>query len=309
MWTDADRKLYQTAAAQDSVFSIADARDAGLSEKQIKLRRAELWTPKHRGIFVVPGAALTTRGLIRAACMAGAPNAAASHRAGAAFYEVPGGNHTLAEINGPRHLRTACSGIIVHETKRIDPGDIRVVGGIPVMRPERVLIELASIYKSPKFIETVLHAMMRKKLVTIDSTVGVFKRLARRGRPGIAVTRAVLERFDASLALTESPPETKLLHILRNAGLGRVVPQMKVYDKHGNFVARVDIGLPDLRATVEYDSDQEHGDLISIERDNDRRNRVFAAEWTPFVARRRDLATDCVALIAAIKAHARRESA
>jgi hypothetical protein len=309
MWTNADKDLYTTAATQDSVFTINDARRAGLTRDQIEARRRKLWTPIHRGVYVVPGVALSTRGRMRAACFAGEPNAAASHRAGAALYEVPGGNHTLAEVNGPRHLRMTGSGLIVHETKRIDPGDIRRIDGIPVMRPERVLIELASIYKSPKFIETVLHAMMRKKLVTIDSTVGVFKRLARRGRPGIAVTRAVLEQFDASVALTESPPETKLLHILRNAGLGRVVPQMKVYDKHGNFVARVDIGLPDLRATVEYDSDQEHGDLISIGRDNDRRNRVFAAEWTPFVARRHDLATNCVALISAIKAHTRSESA
>lgn len=309
MWANADEELFRTAATQDSVFTIDDARRAGLSRKQIDLRVSKLWTPLHRGVYAVTGVALTTRGKLRAACLAGAPNAATSHRAGAAFYEVPGGDHTIAEVNGPRHLRTTCSGIIVHETKRIDPGDIRLIDGIPVMRPERVLIELASIYKSPPFIETVLHTMMRKKLVTIDSTVSVFRRLARRGRPGIAVTRAVLEQFDSSVALTESPPETKLLHIMRSAGLGRVIPQQKIYDKHGNFVARADIGLPDIRATVEYDSDQEHGDLISIGRDNDRRNRVFAAEWTPFVARRHDLVTNCVALIAAIKAHTRSQSA
>jgi hypothetical protein len=246
---------------------------------------------------------------MRAACLAGAPNAAVSHRAGAAFYEVPGGNHGIAEVNGPRHLRMTASGVIVHETKRIDPGDILLIDGIPVMRPERVLIELASIYKSPQFIETVLHAMLRKKLMTIESTVAVFRRLARRGRPGIAVTRAVLEQFDPSLALTESPPETKLLHILRRGGLGRVIPQMEIRDEQGNFVARVDIGLPDMRATVEYDSDQEHGDVISIGRDNERRNRIFKAKWTPFVARRRDLATNCVALIQAIKAHSHSQPA
>jgi hypothetical protein len=100
----------------------------------------------------------------------------------------------------------------------------------------------------------------------------------------------------------ETPPETTLFQILRDAGLGRVVPQFVVVDANENFVAQVDIGLPDLRVTVEYDSDQEHSDPITIAKDNARRNHIFAANWYPIVARKRDLRNNGVELIAAIRA-------
>src|SRR3954468_577722 len=259
-------------------------------------------------VFLVPGAPLAPRSRIRAACKAGAPNAAASHRSGAAMLSLPGGRQDLAEVSCPRWLRTRHSGLIVHESNRIDPRDVREIDGIPVMRPERILIELASIYRSPDFIEVVLHAMLRKKLATIASTTATFRRLARRGRPGIKVVRAVLVRWDPSLKVTDSPPETSLLQLLRGAGLGRVVPQFVIRDARGDFVARADIGLPDLRVTVEYDSDEEHTDEISIALDNARRLDVIAAGWFPITVRKRDLRSRPDAVIAAIRAASRQSA-
>jgi hypothetical protein len=296
------RELYELAAKRDGVFTTADALDAKLTKHEIREAASELWRRLHHGVFLAPGASLTVRATIRAACTAGAPNAAASHRTGAWMYEVPGGRDDLAEVTCPRWLRTTTSGLIVHETKLIDPVDITEIDGIPVMRPERVLIELASIYKSSNFIETVLHAMLRKKLVTVASCVDTFRRLARRGRPGIAIVRVVLSEWDGSLETPESPPETRLVQILQGAGLGRVLPQMVVRDKLGNFVARVDVGLPDRGVTVEYDSDQEHGDVISNARDNARRIRIARAGWFPMAARKADIRSGGRELIEAIRA-------
>jgi len=295
------RTLYEQAVERDGVFCLADAEAAELTEAEIRGAAAELWRRLYPGVFVVPGAPVTPRVTIRAACVAGAPNAAASHRSGAWMHEVPGGRDDIAELTCPRWLRSKTSGLVVHESKFIDPDDIVYIDGIPVMRAERLLIELASIYKSPTFIEMVLHAMLRKKLVTVESTSDVFARMARRGRPGIQVVRAVLSRWDGSLAVPESPPETRLVQLLQGAELGRVVPQMKVFDRAGNFVARVDVGLPDCRVTIDYDSDQEHGDLISNARDNARRHRIAQAGWLPLAARKEDLREGCRDLIAAIR--------
>jgi hypothetical protein len=294
--------LHELAANQDAIFTINHARELGLTEKEIRVRRERDWQCLYDGVYIIAGAPLTPRAMIRAACLAGAPDAAASHRSGAALHQLPGGNQSLAELTCPRWLRTTRSGLIVHESKCIAPEDVRTVDGIPVMRPERVLIELASIYKSPNFIELVLHAMLRKKIATLDSTIETFQRLAKRGRPGIQVVRAVLEKWDPSLNVPDTPPETTLLQILRDAGLGRVVPQFVIVDANDNFVAQVDIGLPDLKVTVEYDSDQEHCDPITIAKDNARRNHIFAAKWYPIVARKRDLRNNGVELIAAIRA-------
>src|SRR4051794_36502630 len=169
MFTKADRVLAELAAEQDGIVTWDDMLSSGLTVKQAT-HRIPHYTVLHRGVFLVPGAPLTPRSRIRAACKAGAPNAAASHRSGAAMLSLPGGRQDLAEVSCPRWLRTRHWGLIVHESNRIDPRDVREVDGIPVMRPERILIELASIYRSPDFIEVVLHAMLRKKLATIAST-------------------------------------------------------------------------------------------------------------------------------------------
>ncbi len=294
--------IYKYAEAHDGVFPLEVARAANVSDDEILHLTGTSWSRLYRGVFLIRGAPLTHRAMIRAACAAAAPHAAASHRAGAAMHGVPGGRQDIAEVTGPRWLRTVEPGLVVHESKCIDPGDVVQIDEIPVMRPERVLIELASIYKSPNFIELVLHAMLRKKIATVDSTIETFTRLAKRGRPGIQVVRAVLKKWDPSLSVPETPPETTLFQLLREAGLGRIMPQYVVRDANGNFVARVDIGLPDLRVTVEYDSDQEHTNEITIANDNDRRNDVIKAGWFPVVARPRDLRNKGVHLIAAIRA-------
>jgi hypothetical protein len=193
--------------------------------------------------------------------------------------------------------------LLVHESNRIDPRDVTLIDGIPVMRPERVLIELASICKSPDFIEKVLHVMRRKRLVTYASTREVFDRLAKRGRRGIGVTRIVLERWDPSDKPSESPPETGLVQILRAAGVGRVVPQLEICDANGRFIARPDAVLPDTKVAVEYDSDAEHTDEMSLARDNARRNRLMAAGWIVVTARKPDVRNGGGEVVAAIRAH------
>jgi very-short-patch-repair endonuclease len=297
-------ELHEYAARRDGVFCLADARSFDLTDAQIRRQREREWRTLFDGVYIYAGAPLTPRALLRAACLAAAPNAAVSHRSGAFIYEVPGGRADLAELTSFRWLRCTQPGLIVHESNRIDPVDIRLIDGIPVMRPERVLIELASIYRSPDFIETVLHAMRRKRLVTYDSTVATFQRLAKRGRGGIRVTRTVLERWDPNLKATESPPETALFQILRSAALGTsVVPQFEILDEKGVFVARPDVALPERKIAVEYDSDQEHTDEISLARDNARRNRLMAHGWIVVIARRADVRSGGAHVIAAIRAH------
>jgi len=129
--------LRDLAASHDAVFTIADARACGLTEKEIRVRRDRDWLRLHEGVYIVAGAPHTPRAMIRAACLAGAPNAAASHRAAAALHGLPGGRQDIAEVTCPRWVRTAQPGLVVHESKCIDPGDVQEIDGISVTRPER----------------------------------------------------------------------------------------------------------------------------------------------------------------------------
>jgi very-short-patch-repair endonuclease len=180
-------------------------------------------------------------------------------------------------------------GLLVHESTRFGQEDITIVDGIPVSIPERNILELAGLKPSPDFVEAVMHALRRKRLITYESTRDVFERLARPGVRGVKAMRVALERWNPDNRATASEMETRLVHVLRSAGLPEPILQYTVYDDNGMFVADVDAGLPQWRITIEYDSKQEHSDEFQIAKDARRRDEILAAGFFPLTARHRDL--------------------
>jgi very-short-patch-repair endonuclease len=300
MFTDADRQLAETAAAQHSVFTRADAASSGLTDDQIDYRVTNLWVRMYDGVYRVPGFPETWRGALLAACRAATPPVGASHRAGAALYELTGGDDRLVELTCKRWLRAKPGGLVVHEQTRIDERDITEVDGIPVMKPELVVLQLAGLRPLPGYVEMVIQSARRKRLITFESTKEMFDRHARRGVRGVQVMRAVLDEWDPDQQPTESEMETRLLRVLSDGGFRGVVPQYEIFDHNGMFVARVDAALPDLRVAIEYDSLQEHSDEFQLTRDARRRNRIVAAGWRVFSARSRDLRSGGAELLDAI---------
>ena len=211
-----------------------------------------------------------------------------THRAAAQIYDVPGRRDDI-EITCRRWERTREPGLIVHESTRFGPEDITIVDGIPVSIPERVVLELAGLQPFPNYVEAVIHAMRRRRLITYQSTHAVFRRLARRGVPGVKAMRTALERWNPDSRPTASEMETLLLHTMRSAGLPEPVLQYVVHDENGRFVAEVDAGLPQWQITIEYDSKQEHSDEFQIARDARRRDEILAAGYFPLTARHGDL--------------------
>jgi hypothetical protein len=303
---DADIALAALAARTDGVFTLEHAREAGFSPDEVDRRARTSWTRLYRRVFLHPGVPRTKRTELRAACFAGEPHAALSHRTGARIYGLPGGRDDIVEMTCPRWRRSQVNGLIVHESTFIHPRDVQLVDDLPVMRPERIVIELASVYRSANFIERVLHAARRQRLITHESTRATFERLAGRGRPGIAVVREALERWVPSERPTESEMETLLLQMFRHTGIPAPTLQYEIFDSSGRFVARVDAALPEYRIVIEYDSMQEHTDEWALARDATRRNRLLALGYQPFTARHRDLKLGGDELAGAIRACMRR---
>ena len=305
MFKDADHRLAEVAATQYAVFSRADARAAGLKHGQMDRRAALVWTPVHRGIYRAAGAPETWKSALLAACRAASRPAAISHRAAAALYELPGALPDSIELTCARWRRPRHPGIVVHESTRIQARDIHEIDGIPVFRPELVVLELAGWKPLVSYVEAVVQAARRKRLITYQSTREMFERHARRGVRGVQVMRSVLESWDPDSQPTESEMETLLLQVLSIGGFVRPVPQHVILDNDGSFVARVDVALPDLRIAIEYDSMQEHSDEFQLTRDARRRNRILAAGWRCFSARYRDLESGGVELLESISAACR----
>jgi hypothetical protein len=304
MFTDADRALAGYAQSSHGVFDLGVARWIGLTHAQIDWRVAHSWVCLYDGVFRMPGAVPTWKGDLLAACLAAGEPVAVSHRAAAQIYEAPG-KQTL-EITCKRWRRTQVPGLVVHESTRFGPEDINTIDGIPVSTPERVILELAGLKPFPDYVEAVIHAMRRKRLITYESTYAVFQRLARRGVPGVRAMRVALERWTPKV--TQSEMETLLLQTLRTAGLPEPVLQYIVSDHDGQFVAAVDAALPQWRITIEYDSKQEHSDEFQIARDARRRDEILAAGYFPLTARHGDLTRGGDELVERILRIARRNA-
>jgi very-short-patch-repair endonuclease len=298
---DADFALAARAEKADGIFTVTDAFECGLTHDQVRFRERFVWTRLYPMVFRMPGAPRTWRGDARAACFAGQPHAVLSHRSAAHLYGLPGGRADLLEVTCPRWRRTRRRGLVVHESTLVPPADVQLIADLPVVTPERAVFELASIYRSPDFVERVLHAARRQRLVTHASTRATFERLAGRGRPGVVVFREALERWPAAVRATESDMETLLVQVLRQRGLPPPTTQHEVRDPGGRFVARVDAAYPAQRVLIEYDSKQEHSDEWALARDSSRRNRLHALGYVMLTARHRDLASGGAELCAAIR--------
>ncbi|MDP1793677.1 MAG: hypothetical protein Q8K63_06020 [Acidimicrobiales bacterium] len=112
--------------------------------------------------------------------------------------------------------------------------------------------------------EQALESGLRKKLFTVQD-----------------IAQAPSERIKRVLALrpesappTESLLETLMVQLARELGLPDPVRQFVVYDKHGEFVARVDLAWPDIGLFLELDS-RDHDKQLDY--DTTRETRVVAA--------------------------------
>lgn len=289
MHRDADEAVARLAAANHGVFGIDDARNAGLSARQIDRRVGGRWHLIHEGVYRVAGAPVTWRGELRAALLAAGDGAAISHRAAAALYQLPGGRAGAIELTCPRWTRTRRPEIVVHERRRVDERDTHVVDGLTVTRPELLLLDLAWLHPTERFLEILVQAARRRRLITYASARETFDRHARRGLRGVAVLREVFDLWDPTQRATESEMETALRALLRELGLPQPVTQFVVTDQYGRFVARTDLGWPEQRVTLEYDSKQEHSDEFQLQEDARRRNAIIAAGYLPLTARHRDV--------------------
>jgi hypothetical protein len=306
--TDGDRELARFAEGHDSVFRLVDARRKGLTERQIRRRAATEWVRLHEGIFRMPGAAPSWRSDLRAATWAGGEDAAISHRCAAALYEVPGARRDPIEITCRRWERARFPGLVVHEGRRWTSAEVSELDGIPVVTPEFLVLQLPAWKPHPNYVEAVIHALRRQRLIGYESMHETFVRHARRGLKGVAATRVALERWDPSNAPTASEMETWLVQTLRAHDLPEPVLQYDVYDDNGLWVARADAGLPQWRITIEYESMQEHLDEFQIAKDARRRNRVLAAGYFPLTARYNDLRSGGHELVEEIRAVSRRSA-
>ncbi|NJC69492.1 DUF559 domain-containing protein [Planosporangium thailandense] len=174
------------------------------------------------------------------------------------------------EASIPRDRSLAARPMLRVRRARLDPGDLRRIGRLPVTTPVRTAFDLARRRRTEAVIG--LDALLNRRITDKEKIIEYAD--ARRGWPGAAGVPAVL----ALARPAESPMETRLRLLIIDAGLPCPVVQYEVYDG-GRFVARLDLAYPAVRLGIDYDGDH-HRDRVTFRRDVARLNALRAAGWT-----------------------------
>lgn len=203
--------------------------------------------------------------------------AVASHRSATWLLGLVDSAPELPEVTRPRSTSAVIDGIRVHRTDDLLRSDTVTVQGIRCTNAIRTCIDMGA-RMSVDELERLMERARHRRLVHPDPLVARFLQLARRGRDGIATTRAALQRLDPDLEPAESDLETLLVQILREHGLPAPVRQHAVVIDGRSF--RIDMAYPELRVAIESDGFAHHGERSAFEDDRERQNLLTLAGWT-----------------------------
>ena len=172
--------------------------------------------------------------------------------------------HVGMEVTVPRSRnRSRSAEIKIHWLQEpIPEEDITTIDGIPVTKPARTLLDLATV-EPEAVVERCLDDALRRRLVSLSFLERWLEDPRRRRHRGAPVLRRLLEARSA-VGVTESPLEARVLTLMRDAGLPITMLQYVVHDE-GRFVARLDFAYPEARVGIEAEGFRYHDGRASFD--------------------------------------------
>jgi very-short-patch-repair endonuclease len=259
------------SAGQHGHVGTWQLRAIGLTSHEVlRLRRSGGWIDVSPRVLQRTGAASSADGTLMAAVLDASPGAAIAGTAAASMWGVPGFKATPVHVVRPRGIaRRPSSLAVVHEVVDLHPTQIKVVRGIPVISPARVVCELAG--TMPHRAERVLEWLWNERLLDGATFRRTVQQLAGRGRPG----STLLRELDAARGPGYVPPasglERRFMEICD-------FPMERQVDLGGEeWCGRVDFKDPVLPLIVEIQSEKHHSSLVDKAADAARTAALEAA--------------------------------
>lgn len=271
--------VYDWLSQHYGVVSRARLVRLGLSESAVDRRaRSGALIRVHPGVYRLPGVEFGELARALAATLA-VPKGAVSHTTGATIWgvrRIPDlGTHLTVDHGSSPDL----DDVIVHRSTRWPRSDrVRRGDGIVVTSPPRTAFDLASVL-DPDALGSVLEQLLNEGKCSVRALLGVSQRLARSGRDGSGVFRAVLASRPTGAAAVDSDLEWRLDQALRAVGLHELVRQHPVKVR-GLGTIHPDLALPALRLVIEVDHSAWHVGRREAQRDRERDRKLAALGWT-----------------------------
>lgn len=231
----------------------------------------------HDGVYRVATSPDTFEARCAAACVA-EPRAVITGPAAARLWQF---RHVFAPTSPivlVEHDRNPLSGDVqVQRTNVLDDID-RVVrpDGIVVASPPRAWFDCARHLDDTRF--EMLTEWVLDRHASVPTLWGMRRRLAGRGRPGLARVNRVLSQRAAWQRPAGSGLEHRILRALERAGVRGIVRQhpIKLYN---GVVVHPDGALPGIRWALEIDHVTWHGGRIDAQRDKARDRALRRVGW------------------------------
>ena len=224
-----------------------------------------------------------------AACLAGGPQAMASHGCAARLLRlaIPHFDRAPPEIIVPRgRSRTPSPGVIVHESRHLDPIDRARVGPIPITRAARVVVDLLCRLDGGQ--RDRLFALADDVLWRLrdPSEIARTWRRVTNGRHPSVLKEVLLPWLPGPRP--GSPKEMSLSRILILHGLPHPARQFPVAIPGRSNPRYLDLAYPEVRVAVEYDGRTDHGPR-QWAADAGREDELASVGWVRLTAGRGDL--------------------
>ncbi len=270
--------IYDLAAQQHAAFSRAQARELGVTDRQIDtlIDRSRI-VRAAPGVFVVRGHRPTWHQRLVVGTLS-LPGALSSHRAAARLRHIDGFERAPVELVVERGAkrRRAPRGVILHESLDLKPCDVDEVDGISTTSLVRTLVDLPAVVHEFRA-GTALDWAHRRDPTVLEAVRTRHLEVARRGRNGTVALRALLAERGLG-EVVDSGFERMALRLIRGSGLPDPVTQHHVSDDVDQ--CWLDIAWPAHLLAMECDSLRHHMGEQAFRWERRRRRLLAAAGWT-----------------------------
>lgn len=269
------RPLLAAARAQQGLVTTEDLTRWGVvgRARSTAFDSGQL-VPIHRGVYRMASHADSFEQRCLAALLA-APTAALSSRTGARVWDLrkvyTDDVHILA-----RHA-IQLEGVSAHRSDMFSERDVVVRKGLRVLRPPRLLCDLAW-YLDDQSLESVFEQMLDRRMLTVQAARSIAREFVTSGRPGSARLARVLDSRPGWMKPVDSDQELILWEALQRRGHAykRQVPVLL----DSGITVHIDLALPSIRFGVEVDHVTWHGGRLDTQRDKQRDRGLAKLGWT-----------------------------
>jgi hypothetical protein len=270
------RLVIEHARRNGGVVTHGEAIALGMSKSSLRRRVAEgILIDLRRGVLALPGAADELRLDLWAACSK--LNAVVSHQAAAHLHDLDRPRFVKPTVSVPVRRSKDLVGVTVHQLTDLDAAHIVEVDGLPVTSPERTVVDLAAVLRDGH-VARILDNGLAAGRVDFDALESLFASLGRRGKPGTALMRKLLEARGSEYVPPDGELERRLILVLERAELPEPVRQFRApWLRPVN--GRVDLAYPDNKLVIEGDGRRWHQLMEAFENDRLRDNAAQLAGW------------------------------